>query len=161
MTMDRLTRVLLVVMAVLASSVGMAGGAVTTVALRATVRLAPEQAVTLGAVAEIHGEQAERLSALRLDGVAAEPGRWVVVDAERVRGLIEGSGARSGSVVVTGARVNLTRVVERASVPVAAASSLEPGPEVVTLRRHLEAWLRSRFADGAEEMRLSFDDRDA
>lgn len=161
MTMDGLTRMVLVVMAVLASSVGMAGGAVTTVALRATVRLAPDQAVTLGALAEIDGEQAERLGGLRLDDVSAEPGRWVVVDAERVRGLIEGSGARTGSVVVTGARVNLTRVAERASVPAAAAPILEPGPDVVTLRRHLEAWLRSRFGDGVEDMRLSFDERDA
>lgn len=161
MTMDGLTRMALVVMALLASSVGMAGGAVTTVALRATVRLAPDQAVTLGALAQIEGEQAERLQGLRLDDVSAEPGRWVVVDAERVRGLIEGSGARTGSVVVTGARVNLTRVPVRDSVPVAVTPIVEPGPEVLTLRRQLEAWLRLRYGDGVEEVRLSFDEEDA
>lgn len=158
-------RLLVVLMATLASSVGLAAepnSGVTTVSLRATVRLAPEQPLTLGAVASIHGGQCDSLAAMPLDSRPVEHGRWVVVEADAVRALIESSGARYGSVVVRGARANVTRTVAReASEPSSRPGSTEPeaGPE--TVRDRLTAWLHARFGAGAESVRVRFEDRDS
>jgi flagella basal body P-ring formation protein FlgA len=132
---------------------------VTTVSLRATVRLAPGAPVTLGSIAAIDGGQARSLDGLAVEGVRAEAGVWSVVEADAVRALIERSGVRSGSVVVRGARVNLTGVAERPERP-ALAEAPAPGPGVVTVRDHLESWLRSRFGVESGALRTSFDERD-
>ncbi len=156
--MDRLTRLMLVLMTGLCASVGLAGGAgVTTVSLRGTVRLEPDQAATLGAIAEIHGEQRAVLESLALDGAGGQG--WVVIEAAQVRALIESSAARCGSVVVEGARVNLMRsAARRAEAPGAVAAI--PAPAVDTLRTHLESWLRTRHGARAEDIRVAFDERD-
>ncbi len=156
--MDRLTRLMLVLMTGLCASVGLAGTAgVTTVSLRATVRLEPDQAATLGAIAEIQGEQRAVLETLALDGVGGQG--WMVIEAAQVRALIESSPARYGSVVVEGARVNLMRTsARRAETPAAAA--VVPEPAADTLRTHLESWLRTRHGSRAEDIRVAFDERD-
>lgn len=159
--MDRTTRLVVLLMAVLSHSVGLAG--VTTVTLRATVRLAPDEALTLGAVADIEGTQRERLAGIALGGDGAALGAWRVIDAEGVRGLIEGSGASYGSVVVRGARASVTRMGAPGERPAGLARGGEtgPAPGVVTVREHLESWLRSRYGVGAGDMRVTFEDRDA
>ena len=163
--MDGMTRLMVVLMATLASSVGLASDrpeGVTTVSLRSTVRLAPGEALTLGAVATIDGGQRSELAALGLPAEPVETGRWTVLDAEAVRKLIESSGARSGSVIVRGTRVNLTRTPERAERgPAAPESEAGPSPAVETVRDRLEAWLNARFGAGADEVRLRFEERDA
>lgn len=158
--MDRTTRFVVLLMAVLSHSVGLAG--VTTVTLRATVRLAPDEALTLGAVAQIEGTQRERLAGIALGGEGAAPGAWRVIDAEGVRGLIEASGASYGSVVVRGARASVTRAWAPGEGPAVAPSGgvVGPVPGVVTVREHLESWLRSRYGVGAEDMRVTFEERD-
>ncbi|MCC5823183.1 MAG: flagellar basal body P-ring formation chaperone FlgA [Phycisphaerales bacterium] len=158
-----MTQVMVVLMAMLTASVGMASdgrGGITTVSLRATVRLAPDQALTLGAIADIQGGQQAALSAITipLDGV--EPGRWTSIDAARVRQRIEVSGARTGSVIVHGTRVNLTRNADRPAPTHAHRTEREPEPDVTTVRDHLEHWLRTRFGSAAKEVRIGFEERD-
>jgi flagella basal body P-ring formation protein FlgA len=170
--MDRLTRWVLVLMTGLCASVGLggpedgvaagAGGGVgvTTVSLRGTVRLAPDAALTLGAIAEISGGQRTVLEALSLPATDVAPGRWAVIEAGAVRELIESSHARGGSVVVEGARVNLTRLAERVEPAPAVQGPEVVSDGVVTLRDHLLSWLRARHAKRAEDIRVVFDARD-
>lgn len=169
--MDRLTRWVLVLMTGLCASVGLGGAedgavvgthggvGVTTVSLRGTVRLGPDAALTLGAIAEISGGQRSVLEALSLPATDLAPGRWAVIEAGAVRELIESSHARGGSVVVEGARVNLTRLAERAEPVAEAQAAAVVNDGVVTLRDHLVSWLRARNAPRAEDIRVSFDPR--
>lgn len=156
--MDRLTRLFVVVMVALTASVGLAG--VTTVTLRGTVRLGPEHPVTLGAVATIEGDQAERLSALTLAVEGIGPGRWVTLDDSAVREALDAAGARVGSVVVVGSRVSITRMTERAERPVAVSDlKNEHATGPVTVRDHLRVWLMARFDAGEADIRIAFDER--
>lgn len=161
--MDRMTRLVVVLMAMLTASVGMASdgrGGITTVSLRATVRLAPDQALTLGAIADIQGGQRATLAAIPIPVERIEPGRWASIDAERVRQRIEASGARTGSVIVHGTRVNLTRNADRPASVRVERTEREPETGVTTVRDHLEHWLRTRFASAAKEVRIGFEERD-
>lgn len=155
---DPLTRFALALMVAMASSVGLAANGVTTVELRPTVRLAPGEAVTLGSIARIEGSEAGVLAGLGVEAPGVAAGRWVTVDAEAVRRLIESSGARSGSVVVEGARSSLTRR-GHAAAPVATPPN-EPAPGTVVVRDHIESWLRSRFSVEPRDMRVAIDERD-
>lgn len=156
--MDRLTRLFVVVMVALTASVGLAG--VTTVTLRGTVRLGVKEPVTLGAVAVIEGDQAGELAGLPLAIEGIGPGRWVAVDAAAVRAAVDASGAKIGSVVVSGSRANITRLTERAVRPVQAAATADSAPTgVPTVQDHVRAWLMARFDAGEGMIRIAFDDR--
>jgi flagella basal body P-ring formation protein FlgA len=63
-------------------------------------------------------------------------------------------------VVVDGARVNLTRLTERAERVAAEPDAPGGGVGVVTLREHLVSWLRARNAGRAEDVRVAFEARD-
>ncbi len=154
--MERTNRMILMLLA-LACVACAAAGEVTTVALRSTVRLAPGEALTLGAVAAIEGRQRDLLAGLPVPG-AVEQGAWTVVEADAIRAMVERSAARVGSVVVKGSRASVTRVPERTERP---APAQEPAPDTPNLRRHLESWLTGRHAPGADEVRVTFDERDA
>lgn len=157
---DPLTRLVLVLMASLAASVGLAGAQVTTVSLRSTVRLATDEAVTLGSIARIEGAEAGRLSGLAIGAVDPGAGRWTTVEAEVVRRAIEESGAKTGSVVVVGARSSLTRVGATARAAGADAPGPAPDPGAVVVRDHIEHWVRSRFSVGPDDVRVTIDERD-
>lgn len=150
--MDRWTRALVVLMTALAASVGLgasnARDGVTVVTLRPTVRLAAYAPVTLGALASIEGEQRGALEGLVVSPGEVAPGRWTVVDAGLVREWIAASPARDGSVIVEGARVNLTRL-----------GASRPAGSVV--RDHLEVWLRARYGAEEGDLRVRFEERDA
>lgn len=150
--MDRWTRALVVLMTALAASVGLgasnARDGVTVVTLRSTVRLAAYAPVTLGALASIEGEQRGALEGLVVSPGEVAPGRWTVVDAGLVREWIAASPARDGSVIVEGARVNLTRL-----------GASRPAGSVV--RDHLEVWLRARYGAEEGDLRVRFEERDA
>lgn len=164
--MDAMTRIMLVVMTTLASAVGLAGGAVgagagvTTVSLRPTVRLLPEEALTLGAIARIEGNQAEMLASVAVgDGTGMAVGSWATIDADAVRDAIGLSAARDGSVVVVGARSSVTRLSE---APAAAPKRSEASPAGgVSVRDHLSSWLAARLGVAGDSLRARFDERDA
>lgn len=165
--MDRWTRALVVLMTALAASVGLgasnARDGVTVVTLRPTVRLAADAPVTLGALASIEGEQRGALEGLVVSPGEVAPGRWTVVEAGLVREWIAASPARDGSVIVEGARVNLTRLGARP----APAPVVRPAPEGASrpagsvVRDHLEVWLRARYGAEEGDLRVRFEERDA
>tara|TARA_R110000782_G_scaffold13976_13_gene40988 strand:- start:2242 stop:3261 length:1020 start_codon:yes stop_codon:yes gene_type:complete len=157
---DPLTRLVLVLMVALASSVGLAGAGVTTVSLRPTVRLAPGETVTLGSIARIDGDEAGTLEGLAVGSEAVAPGRWTTVEAEAVRGVIEASGARTGSVVVVGARSSVTRRGETPGAATAHPAGGEPAEGTVVVRDHIESWVQSRFSVRPQDVRVAIDERD-
>lgn len=166
--MDPLTRLVVMFMCVLTTSVGIAnaskaprgGVGVTTVTLRSTVRLAPDAGLTLGAIAAIEGDQASALADLPVGAYAVEPGKWTRIEAEAVRAAITDSPAYAGSIVVVGPGVSLTRLTTQPTAKPASASPAEGDPGVITVRDQLESWLRSRFRVAPDDIRISFDDRD-
>ncbi|RMH27702.1 MAG: flagella basal body P-ring formation protein FlgA [Planctomycetota bacterium] len=157
--MDRLTRLFVLVMSAMAASVGLAG--VTTVTLRSTVRLEPAQPLTLGAIADIDGEQHATLAPMILDSDPVSPGAWTILEVDAIRERIAASPAREGSIVVIGNRCSITRRSERPAEPIQPALRPSPDPSVVTLRDHVESWMRARFNATESTIRLRFDDRDA
>lgn len=169
--MDAITRIMLVVMTTLASAVGLAGGAVaavgqgvTTVSLRPTVRLSPDQALTLGSIATIEGDQADTLAAVPVieeDGAGVAIGSWTTIDADAVRTAIGLTAARDGSVVVVGARSSVTRLAEVPGAARGGAVAVATAPGVVTVRDHLGSWLAARLGVEEDALRTRFDERDA
>lgn len=160
--MDQLTRLVMMVMITLTASLGMASGAVTTVSLHATVRLAPDQAVTIGAIADIQGPESVVLETIAIGEEPVPANGWTRLDADAVRKAIEASDARSGSVVVVGPGVSMTRLTERPADDAAPGPTKQsdPAPGVVTVRDHLRSWLHARYNAGADDLRASFDERD-
>jgi flagella basal body P-ring formation protein FlgA len=168
--MDAMTRVMLVLMATLALPVGLAwggigsgGGGVTTVSLRSTVRLATDQALTLGSIAIINGDQAAALASLPVgdDDAAVAVGSWTTIDADAVRATIGLSAARDGSVVVVGARSSVTRMNDMPPRNQAPTNTASESTGTVTVRDHLASWLAARLGVGGDRLRARFDERDA
>lgn len=159
--MDRLTHIFVILMATLAASVGIANAGVTTVTLRATVRLAPDADVTLGTLAHIEGDQADRIASLPIPSDRISAGAWTELNAKAVRDAISASSAFEGSIVVVGQRVNLTRRAEAAATQTTnTAPAAKQAPTVVTVRDHLESWLRARFRAEPDKIRFTFQERD-
>ncbi|MFI4882737.1 MAG: flagellar basal body P-ring formation chaperone FlgA [Phycisphaerales bacterium JB064] len=67
------------------------GQETASIALRSTVLAAPGQSLTLGDIAELRGDEAERLSAasIDLDAFRADPSGWRKIDAQSVRVALE------------------------------------------------------------------------
>lgn len=159
--MDRLTRVFVAVMATLAASVGIANAGVTTVTLKGTVRLAPTAPVTLGSIATIEGEHAEQLESIVIGSESVLAGAWTEIDAKTVRRAIVDANAPEGSIVVIGQLASLTRVAQRAtSKTIESNTPTEPETSVITVRDHIESWLRSRFRVAPNALRVEFNERD-
>ncbi len=156
--MDRLTRLFVLLMSAMTASVGLAG--VTTVTLRSTVRLAADQPVTLGAIATIDGDERAVLEPIPVQASPAA-GAWTTIDAAAIRELIAASAAREGSIIVIGHRSSLTRRPEPTTEPAPRAAPDADDPSVVTLRDHMESWLRARFDATPDTIRITFEDRDA
>jgi len=166
--MDPLTRLLVAFMCVLTSSVGIANAlaktapaqGVTTVTLRATVRLATDAELTLGSIASIEGDQTGFLDTLPItDADAVMPGSWSKLSAETVRAAIEASSAHVGSIIVVGQGVSLTRLRERTTPIARTAPEPADDPSVITVRDHVESWLRARFRASPETLRVTYTDQ--
>ena len=137
---------------------------ITAVTLKSTVRLTPEHTnLTINDIATVSGPQTTAIRALPI--LADNPivaGQWTTIDASTIRTLIEqSSGIQSGSLVITGPDIAITR---RAS-PKPGSSGTPSDPVArsnppTTLRDQLEQWVYTLpwLKSTPESTRITFPD---
>lgn len=171
-----MVRRLVVVAVVVALALGCAGVArgETIVALRAAADVAPGAAVLVRDVAEVRGDEADRLGAVvvltaQQVGDRVGTGR-LSVDMAAVRGALDRAGANWGRTVLSGGTVAVRiaqpaaepfreqpRTAPRAAAAPAPAEhrSIDLGGEP-TVRTHIAARLAHLFGVGIDDLRLKF-----
>ena len=155
------------IIAMLMSVVSLHGFAgITTVSLRSTVRVAGDDAITLGKISEISGDQAALLESLSIESLfVGEAGGWETISTASLRALIDADAEiNAGSVVLNGPDVSVRR---SAGVPVVAElksksdEAIEKAPtDGPVVRNHVERWVRDRYRVGKDLLRISYRDTD-
>jgi len=157
-----MNRTVLIFSALIALLTGGAIAQVTTVDLHSTVRLGPEDPITLDALARIEGPQSDLLASLGVGGaiVDGDAHGWRSLESRALRELIDADDrVHAGSVVVSGLRARLKRI-GHAPDPGGAGETERVEPGVTTVRDHVERWLHDRFGATRETLRYSASDHD-
>ncbi len=140
-------------------------GEITSVTLLSTVRLAGDDTLTLGDIAEIVGPQHRELAPLPIDSLVTI-GSWTRVGVEQVREMLDDAQRVAiGSIVVKGNESFITRRPTRLNADTiksgtAANSDAKDQPPVPTLHDSVMRWIAKRYGVQSKDLRLELRDAD-
>lgn len=153
----------LVALAVVAG--GARGDGPIRVTMRSTARVVEGSPVTLGDIAGVEGEGAERLRAVVVIDRADGKEGWVEVEGERVRSLLRAQGVREGLLEVSGGSCAVLAM--RAAPSLEHPGALTPvvareaeGDHRGTIRERVEVAIAGALGVAGGDLRLRFDGRD-
>lgn len=150
----------------LASGARSAEDGAIRVTMRSTARVVDGSPVTLGDIAGVEGDAAERLRALVVLEVADGDEGWVEIDGEHVRSLLRAHGVRGGTLELRGGSCAVlamratTPAAREASVETLAASEQTQEDLRGTVRERVEMAIAESLGVGRGDVRLRFDARD-
>jgi flagella basal body P-ring formation protein FlgA len=135
-----------------------AGEEASTITLRSTVLVAPGQPVTLGDIAVLAGEEADRLARTTIDvaSLNADPAGWRKIDAQGVRDALEAASPLWGTVQLRGGPCYVRTLTHE---PQASHETLSPPtpdrPAMPgTVRELAEQWIAGVFTSPVHDVEV-------